>query len=233
MAEIVLTYLDARMLAEPIRLALWVGEVAFEDERISYDEVQKRRAAGALPFGQVPVLTVNGQTYSQSAALLRWAGKRAGLFKNETHELQSDAIEAALADLRVLYRPLWYKNVLGRHPATGTTDTGILLTEDQLTQVTEALNTDVLPKRFQLLEAAVQGDTTFCKEGLTVCDLSWYCMCLGILDGFYCPAISPSVLEKCPKLLAIASFVHHHPRITLWNDLHHYSTTNLPSPTEK
>ncbi|KAJ1491165.1 hypothetical protein T484DRAFT_1775666 [Baffinella frigidus] len=47
-----ITYLDIKGLAEPVRLALTVGGVAFEDRRVGYDEVARLRAAGELPFGQ-------------------------------------------------------------------------------------------------------------------------------------------------------------------------------------
>ena len=49
----ILTVLFAKGLAEPVRLALAVGEIAFEDRRVGYDEVARMRAAGELPFGQV------------------------------------------------------------------------------------------------------------------------------------------------------------------------------------
>ena len=42
--------------AEPARLALTIGGVAFEDARVSREEMQALKAAGKLPCGQVLVL---------------------------------------------------------------------------------------------------------------------------------------------------------------------------------
>eukprot|EP00271_Cylindrocystis_brebissonii_P016711 TRINITY_DN4099_c0_g1_i1.p1 TRINITY_DN4099_c0_g1~~TRINITY_DN4099_c0_g1_i1.p1 ORF type:complete len:208 (-),score=45.31 TRINITY_DN4099_c0_g1_i1:792-1415(-) len=72
-----LTYFDTSGRAEPIRLALLLGDIPFEDVRISRPEwlEQKEKA----PLGQVPILEVNGKIFPQSNALLRYAGKLAGL----------------------------------------------------------------------------------------------------------------------------------------------------------
>jgi glutathione S-transferase len=50
-----------------------VGGIAFEDERISGADFGKAKGEGAYPFGQLPVLVINGKTISQSQALLRYA----------------------------------------------------------------------------------------------------------------------------------------------------------------
>ena len=219
----VLTYLDARMLAEPVRLALFIGEVDFEDERIDYAEVARRRDAGLLPFGQVPVLTLKGEKLTQSGALLRWAGKQSDLLP-ASDELYCDSIECALADVRTLLRPLWYSNVLGRHPLTGsaTAESMISLTEAQLEATASSLNDEILPLKFQALERNIKGDF-FCGDNMTVCDISWYCICIGLLQNFYCPKVNADkVLRDCPKLVAIAFAVHDHPRVALWNRQHNY-----------
>jgi hypothetical protein len=144
--KIALKYLNIKGLAEPVRLALYIGGIEFEDERVTYDDVAGRlhplpgvrlftqtilaiinwcvspyalpglslpgvssdwlqymdhpvvinfltkitwrrvrtlraamraadaRGGGGNPTGQVPVLSVAGVPFSQSSALLRWAG---------------------------------------------------------------------------------------------------------------------------------------------------------------
>jgi glutathione S-transferase len=90
-----------------VRLALYHGKIDFEDERISYDEVAERRAKGLLPHGQVPVLEIDGVRHSQSMALLRWAGQRAGLYP-ALLQLQIDAVHESLADVNKCLNPQWY-----------------------------------------------------------------------------------------------------------------------------
>jgi prostaglandin-H2 D-isomerase / glutathione transferase len=74
---------------EPIRLALAIGGVAFDDNRLSFPEFAELRKTA--PFGQVPVMQVNGVVATQCDALLRYAGKLAGLYP-------TDAYQALLCD---------------------------------------------------------------------------------------------------------------------------------------
>lgn len=218
MSSIKVVYLDQRYLAEPIRLALTIGGIDFEDERISHKDVQERRANGELPFGQVPVVILgNDVIMSQTSALLRWAGQRAGLAES----VKCDEIEAALADVRIQMRPQWYGCVLGRSPVDGAFLVG--LNESQKTEVLDALEHIILPARFKSLERYVEGPY-MCGDALSVCDLSWYNMCVGLLEEWYCPGVTKAVLNGCPKLINVAARVHAHPAVKSWNEEHAYAT---------
>jgi prostaglandin-H2 D-isomerase / glutathione transferase len=73
--SIVLTYLDIKGIAEPIRITLFSGGIEFEDERIGYEEIARRRSEGILPHGQLPTLQApgfDGLLLSQSRAILHW-----------------------------------------------------------------------------------------------------------------------------------------------------------------
>ena len=109
--DITLTYLDAKGSAEATRLALHIGRVPFVDRRVSYEEVAALRRAGALPCGQVPVLEVDGETYCQSASILRYVGKAAGLYPADpATALRCDMVCDALDELRRDLNPLWCGN---------------------------------------------------------------------------------------------------------------------------
>ena len=75
--SLTLTYLDIPARAFPIRFALRCGGVDFLDERLSRAELASRRGAGgrsaAVPLGQLPTLTLDGEVFTQSVALARWA----------------------------------------------------------------------------------------------------------------------------------------------------------------
>ena len=75
--------------AEPIRLALAIGGIAFEDHRFTFPEFAEVRKT--TPFGQVPTLHVDGVQVTQSDAILRYVGKLAGLYP-------TDAWQALLCD---------------------------------------------------------------------------------------------------------------------------------------
>ncbi|CAK0892347.1 unnamed protein product, partial [Prorocentrum cordatum] len=215
-----LTYLDAKSSGEPIRLALHVACVAFEDVRASYDEVNRLRGSGYLPFGQVPALEVDGQVFAQSQAILRWVGRQTGLYPDDL-QIQIDQVDEALVDLRSVLRPGWYGSVLGRHPLTGKPL--LELTPGQRAEVIELLNTVVLPARLaqleQLLTMTSPGPLV-CGGRLTIADLSLYVYASGLLDGTGVPAgVSSQLLEACPRILAQVRHVEALPAVAEWNRL--------------
>ncbi|KAH9269705.1 hypothetical protein BASA83_008177 [Batrachochytrium salamandrivorans] len=97
------TYFDARMRGESTRLALHVGNVPFEDERVSYKSVHDPGETWltmkkTMPFRQMPVMTVNGTTQiAQFNGILRYAGTLGGLYP------AADPLKAALVDQVVLH----------------------------------------------------------------------------------------------------------------------------------
>ncbi len=94
MPKLKLTYFDFHGgRAEPVRLALHIGGLAFEDRRFSYAEFAEIRKS--TPFGQVPTLLVDDVQVTQCDSILRYAGKLAGLYP-------TDAYQALLCD-EVMY----------------------------------------------------------------------------------------------------------------------------------
>ncbi len=94
MSQLKLSYFDFHGgRAEPARLALAIGGIAFEDHRFAYPEFAELRKS--TPFGQVPVLHVDGVQVTQSDAINRYVGKLAGLYP-------TDAFQALLCD-EVMY----------------------------------------------------------------------------------------------------------------------------------
>jgi len=216
-----LIYLDTKMLAEPIRLALFVGDVDFEDKRVTHQEVQELNLKGQLPFGQVPVLELDGQVFAQTEALLRWAGREAKLYPEEPElQLRCDAVEEALVDMKKVLGPAWYNAVLGRNPLTK--EPLVTLPDSMREEVIYHLNNTVLPTRFQQLEQflASSKGPYFCGDRMTVCDLSLYVYASGILDGTFAAGVQPNVMDNCPGLKALVERVGNHPRVQEWNAAH-------------
>lgn len=90
MPQLKLTYFDFHGgRAEPARLAFHIGGIAFEDLRITYAEFADVRKS--TPFGQVPVLHVDGVQVTQCDAINRYAAKLAGLYP-------ADPLQALLCD---------------------------------------------------------------------------------------------------------------------------------------
>ena len=82
--------------AGAIRDALRIGGVAFEDVHVPPDRLPELKAAGELPFGSLPVLDVEtsaGTVHAaQSNAILRYVGRRVGLYPAD------DALRALKVD---------------------------------------------------------------------------------------------------------------------------------------
>ena len=82
-----------------------MAKVPFEDERITFAELQQRRGEAGrsndVPLGSLPVLTLpSGRVVAQSGAILRYAGKRAKLYPDDEEQaLLCDEIIETAADI--------------------------------------------------------------------------------------------------------------------------------------
>uniref|UniRef100_A0A1Y1N0X1 glutathione transferase n=1 Tax=Photinus pyralis TaxID=7054 RepID=A0A1Y1N0X1_PHOPY len=95
-----LTYFPFKALAEPIRFLLHYCEIQFDDIRIPRSEWDGHKES--MPFGQVPVLEVNGLQMNQSLAICRFLGKHANLTgANDLEDLEIDALADTINDLRI------------------------------------------------------------------------------------------------------------------------------------
>jgi hypothetical protein len=81
--------LDTEPGREPVQLS------PDDSKALDFDE----RSEGLLPFGQVPVVEIDGAVYAQSNALLRYIGRRAGLYPDGVDQLRCDIVLEAIADI--------------------------------------------------------------------------------------------------------------------------------------
>merc|ERR1739848_419531 len=83
MPRIVIHYFDFPFWrAEVSRLALHLGKVEFEDKKIK--DFKEFKESGIAPFGQAPILEVDGKVIAQTGAIARYCGKLGGFYpKND------------------------------------------------------------------------------------------------------------------------------------------------------
>lgn len=193
----------------------------WQDVRLTYKEIAEKREDGSLPFGQVPVLEVDGQTYSQSKAILCYVGRQSGLYTDDLM-VETNQILEALTDITNVLRPAWYGAVLGRSPVSG--QPLLPLSSTQRDEVLHLLNTEVLPARFDQLEQLLKRMSAgpyACGAHLTIADLSLYVFAEELRDGSGVPpGISCTLLDNCPRILALARHVSTHPKVAEWNRRH-------------
>lgn len=197
MDKLKLTYFDfPGGRAEPARLALHLGRIAFEDFRFApgaFPEVRK-----TTPLNQVPTLEVNGVQVTQSDAITRYAGKLAGLYPTDHYQaLLCDEILGALEDVNI---------------KLGST---FGLSGEALEAARHALVTGTLPQYLRWLEQQLDshGGEYFADNRLTIADLKAFVLvrwlCSGKLDH-----ISANLVETvAPKLMAHLQRIGSNPAI--------------------
>jgi glutathione S-transferase len=99
MTDFKLTYFDFDGgRGEPIRIAFHAAGIEFEDHRIPFDVFMKTR--GDMRFTCAPVLEIDGVAVTQSNSMLRYVGKMAGLYPEDSLQaLYCDEAMDAVEDL--------------------------------------------------------------------------------------------------------------------------------------
>ncbi|CAD6228787.1 GSCOCT00006541001.3-RA-CDS [Cotesia congregata] len=95
-----LTYFNVMGLGEPIRFLLSYGGHQFQDFRVDrLNEWPKMKPD--TPFGQLPILEIDGKPYCQSVPICRYLAKQMDLIgETDLDALQIDSIVEALYELR-------------------------------------------------------------------------------------------------------------------------------------
>ena len=140
--------------AEPARLALAIGGIAFEDHRFAFPEFAEVRKA--TPFGQVPTLQVGNELITQSDAITRYVGKLAGLYPTDAFQpLLCDEVLSVLEDAAIRLVPTFH------------------MTGEEQKEARLALVTNSMPIYLAWLEARLlaQGGEFFADKRLTIADL--------------------------------------------------------------
>jgi prostaglandin-H2 D-isomerase / glutathione transferase len=99
MAKLKLTYFDFDGgRGEPARLALYIGGISFEDQRIAGKDWPAFRST--TPFYAMPTLEVDNRVVTQSNSINRYVGKLTGLYpKDDWQAFLCDEIMDAAEDI--------------------------------------------------------------------------------------------------------------------------------------
>ncbi|EGZ28033.1 hypothetical protein PHYSODRAFT_466681 [Phytophthora sojae] len=202
-----LTYFPFPGRAEPIRLALFIGGIPFEDERIGAGELEQRRSS--LPFNQLPVLDVDGEVISQALAILRYAGTLGGLYSPRDFK-EALRIDEVFSLVDEFYSSCtWNASYFEKDP------------EKQM-KLRATLAEDTLPKTLDYLEKRVaRWNGSFAVgERLTVADLAIYSLLWTFKSGRIA-GVPVSVVESFKNLLQVHKTVSTHPQVVKWTAMLH------------
>lgn len=196
MPKLKLTYFDFHGgRGEPAKLALSIGGIQFEDDRVAPADWPARKAD--TPFGALPVLEVDGQALAQSNAINRYVGKLTDLYP-------SDAWQAALCD-EVMEA---VEDINTKLAAT------IFLPEDEKKTQRKSLVEGPIPFYLtRLQQRLAHGGRYFAADRLTVADLKVFVwirhLKSEVLD--HLPADLPD--RVAPKLVEHYERVKNDPRV--------------------
>ena len=197
MPKLKLTYFDFHGgRGEPARLALSIGGIPFEDDRVNPSDWAARKPE--TPFGALPVLEVDGQALAQSNAINRYVGRLTGLYP-------SDAWQAALCD-EVMEA---VEDITTKLAAT------FFLPEEEKKTQRQALVEAPLPFYLTRLQQRLEahGGSYFASDRLSVADLKVFVwirhLKSGVLD--HVPADLPD--RVAPKLVEHYERVNNEPRV--------------------
>jgi glutathione S-transferase len=198
MPKLKLTYFDIHGgRGEPARLAMHIGGVDFEDNRLSFQQFGDRRSS--FPFNRVPALEIDGVELSQCNAINRYVGKLAGLYP-------TDPLQAALCDEAMDAA----EDIVSQVVATFS-----IQDEKKERAAREALADGPITVYLEQLQALLEarGGEYFADERLTVADLKvmvWVRgLCSGVLD--YVPRDLPD--NVAPLLVEHLARVESHPKV--------------------
>ncbi|XP_045522899.1 glutathione S-transferase 2-like [Pieris brassicae] len=84
MENVVLYYFPFKGLGEGLRMLLTYGGQKFEDHRVPKEQWPEFKPK--TPFGQMPVLEINGKKNSQTLAMARYLGRKYGIAGDNLEE---------------------------------------------------------------------------------------------------------------------------------------------------
>ena len=161
------------------------------------------RTDGTFPFGQFPVLQVDGKTIAQTGAIARFCGKLSGLYPSDDNYAAAkvDEVIDLCTDITIQMRP------------------SIRETDPKLrTEMRKELSETILPRWLGFLEKLLEDNRDtgfFVGSSISVADLAVWRLCAwisgGIIDG-----ISTNLLEGFPLLSVHQREISNLPKVMEW-----------------
>ena len=197
MPKLKLSYFDMHGgRGEPARLALAIGGIAFEDHRFAFPEFADVKKS--TPFGQVPVLQVDGIQVTQCDAINRYVGKLAGLYPVDPYQaLLCDEVMYVVEEASVKLGPTFR------------------MTGDEQKTARLALVNGSMPQYLGWLQSQLlaHGGEYFADNRLTVADLKVFVDVRGLNSGRLDHVPTDLVEKVAPALNAHMRRVAEHPAV--------------------
>ena len=192
--------------AEVARIPLYISNTKFEDKRITSEEFSYIKENGKMtdgtiiPFSQLPVLVIDGQSIAQTGAIARICGKISGFYPDSLVEAgKVDQIIDTATDINMLMRP----SMREQDP-------------DKKKLMRQELSKNDLPKYFGYLEDLLKEENIwFAENRMTIADIAiWRLM--GWLKSGVIDDIPQDITDDFNKLNRVYNEVNNNTDIKRW-----------------
>jgi len=175
-----------------------VAGVEYEDCRLEWASDEWKELKSKTPFGQLPLLEVDGRVFCQSIAFTRYLANKFGFAgKTELDKLQADMIVDCIVDLTNPLEEIFQEPNEAR--------------KAELSKKYEPKLDKHLENLQKLLEANNNGNGFFVGDSVTWADFIWTTLVYWIYFMKYGP-----IVDKYRKLAAIRARVEAVPGIAEW-----------------
>ena len=198
--KISLIYLDFPFWrAEIARLSLFIGNVEFNDVRITSEEFQRVKKDGKLdngvkiPFHQLPCLVVDGISIAQTGGIARFCGKLANLYP------QNNNLESAEIDQFIDI----------------ATDITQLISSTKVEERKELVQGE-LPRKLSILNKSINPVNDYIvNNNISIADIAiWRLM--GWLNSGNIDGITANIVKNYKNISKICKLVDNHSKINEW-----------------
>ncbi len=192
--------------AEVARIPLYISNTKFEDKRITSEEFSYIKENGKMtdgtiiPFSQLPVLVIDGQSIAQTGAIARICGKISGFYPESLVEAgKVDQIIDTATDINMLMRP----SMREQDP-------------EKKKLMRQELSKNDLPKYFGYLENLLKEENIwFAENRMTIADIAiWRLM--GWLKSGVIDDIPQDISDDYNKLNRVYNEVNNNTDIKRW-----------------
>ncbi|KAE8630804.1 hypothetical protein XENTR_v10000969 [Xenopus tropicalis] len=185
MPSYTLKYFNLEGRGEILRYLFSYSDIPFEDQRIEFADWPALKPK--IPYGQLPVVEIDGVIYNQSLAVGRYLAKKGGLIgKNDLDEIRVDALIDTIDDF------------FSKFPWMDT--------EKAKKEFMEKSG----PQLLSYLEKTLGNNSWFVGDSVTWADFYWD-TCSDSFENYV-----PGFAKDYPKLLALKDRVKAIPAIAAW-----------------
>jgi glutathione S-transferase len=193
--------------AEVARLPLFIASIKFDDVRITDDDNSYLKENGKLkdgtliPFRQLPVLVIDGQSVAQTGGIARICGKLSGMYPEDIIEAgKVDQIIDTVTDINELLNPSMRENDPMKKRAMRI----------------ELTNKD-LPRYFGYLEEILKANSShwFVGNNMSIADIAVWSLLGWIAEGVL-DDIPPEITNPFERLKKVYNEVGKNPFVREW-----------------